>query len=192
MRNRLNGVLIACLLTLFFAASVAAQADDGTPKKRKFYHNGDIETSFDKEKNETKVELKRMNLRVSNFPGEPVLQITAYYTYPGTTPSKPQDIVIGFISQSAKKERKFQDFRELKAKFDGGETLSLGTAELVDTRSLTYSLKEVLGLYVPYDKFLKVANVEKDTFRMSIGNINFELDKKHLEAFRDLLSRTNP
>jgi hypothetical protein len=190
--NRLATTFMACVVLLLSVTFVAAQ-EDATPKKRKFYHDKDIATEYDKDKNETKVELRRSPVRVSNFPGEPVLNFTAYFVYPGKTPSKPQDVVIGFVSESRRKEKKFADARELMADI-GGKMESFGTAELVDSRNLTYSLKEVLGIYIPYEKFLHIVNVDekKDTLKMSIGNIRFELDKKQLEALRDLASRTNP
>lgn len=190
--KRLLTACVASVLLLLSATFIAAQ-EDATPKKRKFYHDKDIATEYDKGKDETKVELRRTPVRVSNFPGEPVINITVYYIYPGKTPSKPQEVVFGFVSESRRKEKKYLESREFKVEIEG-KMESFGTAEMVDTRNLTFALKEVLGIYIPYEKFLRIVNVDekKDTLKMSLGNINFELDRKQLEALRDLASRTNP
>jgi hypothetical protein len=183
---------VVVLLILLCAVSASAQDDkEGSKKKKGFQHQADIITQYDKEKNETKVELKRMIVSPLMNPREHVLNLTAYYVYPGKTPSKPQEVVLGIISLSYNRERKFQDARELTAELDGKQ-ISLGTLELIDSRGLATHYKEVMGLYVPFDTFFHLVDNKKETLQMRIGTVAFELKRDHLEALRDLASRIQP
>lgn len=183
--NRLVRASIGGLLLIVCATALVAQ---DPKKKRKFDHAADIVTEYNKDRNETKVELKQINVTFAKLRSEHQLNLTAYFIYPGKTPSKPTELVLGFISASYDRERKFQDFREFKASIDGKQE-SLGTFELIDSRFSAKVFKEVLGIFLPWDVFVRLTENKKDTMEMSIGNVRFQLDKIHLEALRDLASR---
>lgn len=191
--NRCQGTLVLVLLFVLCAVSASAQDDkEGAKKKKRGYqHQADIITQYDKEKDETKVELKRMSVPPLMNPREHVLNLTAYYIYPGKNPTKPPEVVVGFVSLSYNRERKFQDSRELTAELDGKQIV-LGTPELIDSRIMSNHYKEVLGLYVPFDKFFQLVDNNKETLQMRMGPIAFQLKREHLEALRDLASRIQP
>lgn len=172
---------------MFIVCATAAVAQD-QKKKKHFDHTGDIVTEYNKERDETKVELKQMKIVGAKINDEHVLNLTAYYIYPGKTPAKPEEIVLGFVSASYNHERKFQELRELKASLDGKQ-VSLGTMELIDSRLVSKYYKEVLGIFLPWDVFLRLIEGKKESQEMSIGNVRFALERSHLEALRDLASR---
>jgi hypothetical protein len=55
---------------------------------------------------------------------------------------------------------------------------------------LTIAIKRTLELIVPYEHLLRLANGKK--VKMTLGTFEFNLSKDHLEAIRDLASRTLP
>lgn len=189
--NRLALTLMAGALVICGCAVAVAQDSKASSKKQKFYHNANIETVYNKEKDETKVELKRMSVSVVTFPNNPQLHLTAYFTYPGKDRAKPESVVLGFVAFSTNHVWKFKDERDLFAML-GSEKLSLGTAELLDSRNQSDYVKEVMAMYVPFETFVRVVNFDKDRLNMQLGNVKFELKKNELEALRDLASRAEP
>lgn len=183
--NRYAMASIVALLLIVCATAVVAQEEK---KKRRFDHTADIVTQYDKKTDETKVELKQIKITGAKANDEHLLNLTAYYIYPGKKPAKPAEVVLGFVSASYNRERKFQDFRELKAQLDGKQE-SLGTMELIFSRLMSNFYKEVLGIYVPWDVFERLIAGKKESLEMSVGNVRFALEKVHLEALRDLASR---
>ncbi|MBV9211800.1 MAG: hypothetical protein JOZ52_14260 [Acidobacteria bacterium] len=191
--NRLVLVLMACVLLMSCCFAAAAQDDKSGSKKKpqKFYHNANIETSYDKEKDETKVELKRMSVSVVTFPNDPQLHLTAYFTYAGKNRSKPESVVLGFVAFSINHVWKFKEDRELVAML-GDEKLKLGSAELLDSSNKSDYVKEVMAMYVPFDAFVRIVNFDQNRVNLQLGNVKFELKKNELEALRDLASRAEP
>jgi hypothetical protein len=47
-----------------------------------------------------------------------------------------------------------------------------------------------LEMTIPYQQFLSLANAKR--VKMKLGEVDFDLNKDHLEAIRDLASRTAP
>ncbi len=190
--KRLTGKLLLGLLTLCFAVSVPAQ-DDKEKSKRKdgFQHLGDIITVYDKTKDETKVELKRMTVQTVMEPKAHTLHLNVYYTYPGQTPSKPKEVVVAFVSASNNRDQKFKEARDFSTELDG-KKINFGTMELVESRIMPKFYKEVLGIYLPFDDFFKIVDNNKNSLMMTVGNIRFELMRQHMEALRDLASRVEP
>lgn len=183
--NRYAKASIVLLLMIVCSTAVVAQDQK---KRRHFDHTADIVTEYNKDKDETKVELKQVKITGAKVNDEHLLNLTAYYIYPGKTPSKPAEVVLGFVSASYNRERKFQDYRELKATIDGKQE-TLGTMELIDSRLVSKYYKEVLGIFLPWDVFERLIEGKRDSLEMSIGNVRFALEKLHLEALRDLASR---
>ena len=97
-------------------------------------------------------------------------------------------MVLGFISRSNARERKFQDYRELIVTVDN-EKLALGTPELLDAKMFPHIFREVLAMNLPFETFLRIINTKQERVEMLLGHIKFELKKEHLEALRDLASR---
>ncbi len=180
---------LGCLLLVLSTSTVFAQVDSGGTTKRTFRHDQDIETQFDKKSDTTKVEIRRMLVPVISIRNDPTLNLSIYFTYPGRTPKRPESIVLGFISVTTEQVRKFQDFRELKVSLDG-KTESLGTPELLEGKILPRAYREVLAMYLPYQTFLRIINTKQERVELWLGRVNFLLNWKHLEALRDLASRT--
>lgn len=183
--NRYAIASIGGLLLFACATAVVAQEQK---KRKKFDHTADIVTEYNKDKDETKVELKQIKITGAKVNDEHLLNLTAYFTYAGKKPSKPAEVVLGFVSASYNRERKFQDFRELKAQVEAKQE-SLGTMELIFSRLMSNFYKEVLGIYLPWDVFERLIEGKKESLEMSVGNIRFALERVHLEALRDFASR---
>ena len=183
--------LVVLMLVLLSALSASAQEGKEKSKKKGFQHLSDIVTQYDKAKDETKVELKRMTVRTIMEPRAHTLHLTVYYTYPGKTPSKPKEVVVGFVSASNNRDRKFQDNRNLTAELDG-KAVKFGPFELIESRMMPTYFKEVLGLYVPFDDFFHIVDNNRETLTMSLGNVRFELTRENMNALRDLASRVEP
>jgi hypothetical protein len=190
--KHLRGKLLLGFLVLCFAASVPAQ-DDKEKSKRKggFQHQGDIITFYDKAKDETKVELKRMTVRTVMDPRAHTLHLNVYYIYPGKKPSKPKEVVVGFVSASNNRDQKFREARDFSTELDG-KKINFGTMELVESRILPGFYKEVLGIFLPFDQFFQIVDNNKDSLMMTVGNVRFEMIRQHMEALRDLASRVEP
>ncbi len=189
--KQVNGKVLGVLLVLLCFTSASAQDNKEKSKKRGYQHLSDIITQYDKAKDETKVELKRMAVRPVMEPRAHVLYMTAYYIYPGKTPSKPKEVVIGFVSNSNNRDRKFQESSDLTANLDGKE-IKFGPFELIDARSMPGFFKEVLGFFAPFDDFFHLVDNNKDALSMSLGKVRFDLTRDNLEALRDLASRIEP
>jgi len=102
-------ITVSCKLTAFAQGALAPTG------KHSQKHNGKIETTYDKAKNETVVQLRPMFIRrvtaiyETPFQNPPVggyevsgvedgLSITAFFSYLGKIPARPKVMVLGFTS----------------------------------------------------------------------------------------------
>ena len=196
MRYLAGIVLIFCLLS---GGAIFVSAQNGNlspPPKRKFRHDSKVETSFDKSKNETFVYLRMMPvndlfIKEPSFPHAPILlaggmRLSVFYYYPGKTQATPQRVNLGF-------QLGYPDLQNLSdytlvVKADD-QLINLGAMNRL-TSDPSKSAHEYVTVEsaLPYDTFLLIANAKK--VEMQVGIINFELTENHLEAIRDLASRT--
>jgi hypothetical protein len=186
--TRFKKITIAAIW-MCVSMTVAVGQDDKTGAKQKSYrHGATIETEYNKERDETKVELKQMFILRPKVNPTHNLNITAYFTYPGKQPAKPESVIMGIVSASFDRQNKFEDLRELKVQI-GTESVSFGPMELLTSRIVSGYYKEVLGIAIPFESFLRMVNGDKDSMEMSVGLARFTLDKKNLDALRDLAGR---
>jgi hypothetical protein len=186
--NRIGRVFVTLSLVAFTSFAVFAQDQSEQPKKKRGYqHLADIITKYDKKKDQTKVELQWMPVRVLMDRRDHVLRLSVYYLFPGKTPSKPEQVAVIFTSRS-QGAGKFQDKNEFSAEIDGGH-VAFGTTELLESRRMSSYYQEVLGMFVPFDKFFDLVDNNKESLSMRVGNVKFELDRAEMEALRDLASR---
>jgi hypothetical protein len=116
------------------------------------------------------------------------LNITAYFTYPGKQPAKPESVILGIVSASFDRARKFEELRDLKVGI-GSETVNFGQMELLTSRVMSGYYKEVLGIAIPFESFVRMLSANNDSMDMSVGLQRFQLEKNHVEALRDLAGR---
>jgi hypothetical protein len=116
-----------------------------------------------------------------------------YFTYPGKTLSTPKWVTIAFI-YTTNGSSEYID-HTLSAEVDN-QIIALGTMEVLKSRTIKGDHRnpsvaiEVLELPLPYRQFLILANARK--IKMRLNKRDFDLDKKDLEALKDLASRTVP
>jgi len=193
---------LAIILTSSSVYHVAAQESDPTPPaKRKFQYNGKIEKTYDESKDQTLVFFKLMRIKaVEEVPetyslkqwSDERLNISMYFAHTGKKLVTPQWVTIGFLS-STERPQKYTDYA-LVAIADK-QRLELGTMRVLQTinsarRGKLPLIKETMELPIPYRDFLRLANAKKVTLR--IGSAEFDLEKEHLEAIRDLAAHTVP
>jgi hypothetical protein len=109
--------------------------------------------------------------------------------------AQPKRILFSLTSTSL--DWKYTDFRKLTALVDG-KRLNLGPLEHVPSFTVNVSanansddfVRQGIAISLPYKTFLRIANGTKVQIRM--GPREFELEKTHLEALRDLATWTLP
>ena len=102
---------------------------------------------------------------------------------------QPKTVLFSLISTS--EDWKYTDFRKLTALIDG-KRLNLGPLEHVPSFTVNASanansddyISQGIAISLTYKTFLRIANGKKVQIRM--GPREFELEKNHLEALRDL------
>ena len=184
-------------------------AQDKTPPlvaKRKFAHDAQIETVYDKTKDQTAVVMRwyrvdwpdpdKRHLNPLGLPYEK-LDIQAAFGFGGrsltATPESVQlEIRIQYLGGSKFKAR---DTPILMAIVDG-ESISLGSTLLIANKTwveidggIQLSF-ERFSAHFKYIGLLRIATARKVSLK--IGQVEFDLQERHLEALRDLASRMVP
>src|SRR5712691_1338292 len=188
--------VVAMAIPLAFTSLHAiAQQDANTTLQRIFTHNGKIETSYDQVKEITTVRLSPMQvygepLASAKYVGSDEARFNASFTYSGRTlRAQPKRVLFSLISTS--QDWKYTDFRKLTALVDG-KRLKLGPLEHLpsftvnapaNSNSDDYISQEI-AISLPYETFVRIANGKQVQIRM--GPREFELEKNHLEALRNL------
>ena len=121
------------------------------------------------------------------------LKLTVFFSYPGQTLTTPKYVSIGFLYLALEPQQ--YENHNLKAKIDGqwvelGKMDVLGTMEVSVRTAYKRYTRRLLEMTIPYEQFLQLANAKK--VKMKLGGVEFDLTKDHLEAIRDLASRTVP
>lgn len=203
----MNKLIFLLLLLALAVVQPPAQSQGKLqpPPKKNYKYDGKIVTTYDKSKNETLVLIQLMPVKDVEDP-RPILEDTAdhprdwsrlgftmFFSYPGESATTPKDVSIGFLYEALEPDR--YKGHVLMAKIDG-ERLTLGKMEVLNTtmvnRRWAYQpyTRRTLELIVPYEQLLRLANAKK--VKMTLGSFEFNLSKDHLDAIRDLASRTTP
>jgi len=193
-------VFVFSLIVSCFGSINAQVAEQKPPAKRKFKYNGKIEETYEASKDLTTVFFKILPIKALEDPkgmneiqfSDERLEFSTYFTYKGKTLITPRWVNIGFISQT-ENPRKYVDYN-LIIKADD-QVMTLGKMKVL--AKTTYSnpgressVREIFELAIPYDQFLSIANAKK--VKVRFGSTDFNLEKNHLEAIRDLASHTVP
>lgn len=192
MRMKLTAVLILALVS-----SAVVQAQEGTTaqptpkpiKKPGYFNRARFETKYDKFKDTTTVQFKRLPLTGTSrrvLSGETLYFIGAFH-FKGQVIAMPVSVAqIGFLSES--EDWLYLRDSHLTALIDG-ERVDLGIANR-DSNVGKEKVNELLIFEVSYETLLKIANGA--TVEMQLGPREFKLKDSHLYALRDLAARMKP
>jgi hypothetical protein len=167
------------------------------PSKRVFKHTGIIKTSYDKFTDSTMVQLDPLSLLgKSAYDDKGRLDMVVMFSHKGVDLITPSYLFLGFISASEDIRFKTDYDRRLYVLADG-QRFDLGEMALNDSEfqrnkrwdNLTHYSESTWQL-IPYETFLQIVNAKN--VEMKIGNTEIRLSENHLEALRDIASRTVP
>lgn len=197
--------LIKTAATLVLLGCVSASLTQSTREPRKFKHNSKVETRTDGDRKtiylrpmlvrhkDSKIEAQFLGEARSRFLPAELLYMSAYFVTGKDSTGRPSEIVIAFRSTSMDKTP-YADTPALSVTLDGS-VLNLGAMQVLERRvddraylGANQYILESLELAVPFDTFLQLTNARK--VQAKLGSTTFEMSKEHLEAFRDLVSRT--
>ena len=204
---RLLSSIVILTSVLLCVRSVTAQSNTSSARKPKFKHQAEIISVYDQEKDQTVVVMQWYG--VSWPSGQNIynrgtavdrekyeLHIQAAFAYPGRVlRSTPQTLQLELrVKHPGKAFFKSTAMPDLQVRVDG-EVISFGGTSLLRTKTfvdvddgeLSY---EQLSAYFTYAGLHRLTKASKVT--MHIGEIELELEERHLEAFRDLASRMLP
>jgi hypothetical protein len=197
----LHASILLCLCTTVGLAQSALTP----PPKRDYKYDGKIVSTYDKSKDQTIVLIQLMPVKdvedprdiLDDTPSKPrredYLHLTMFFAYPGVQLATPQNVSIGFTYMAF--EPQMYGDHLLTAKIDGqritlGKMQVLRTQEVIVRNAYKRYTRRALELVIPYEQLLRIANAKK--VKMKIGDFEFSLSRDHLEAVRDLASRTVP
>ena len=187
--KRFTALASALLLTFAFCLSAFSQspgsARGGSPATKTSVDDSEVSSTFDKNKNETKLEFGL--LEIGGVSPQRLL-LSASTTFPGEKiRSQPKDIIF-IISVVSPGGYKYPDIMKLKVKADGKdlpETVILN----LDKRQLDESqFAETIGTRMKYEVFQKISQAK--TVEMQFENTKFQLTSDHLRRFADLVKLT--
>jgi hypothetical protein len=162
-------------------------------------HGARIESKYDGFNRETVVTLKRMRVTCGGAKGlqstlnQTCVSFVASLHCPGVQLDYVRYAKLQLIFETKDWDRRHPlNERELFVVADG-ETLRLGRMALasqdVGTNQLVEVMKEVLEVSLPYQTFSKIARAAE--VEMRVGKTTFALQKKNIDALRDLNNRVN-
>jgi len=186
MRGRalIHAVGIAVSFSLFLPCAVAQDAKLQPSVKREFKHKAKIESNYDRFEDETHVRLESKRV-LGGFMED--VKMGASFFYKGQKLSTPEYFIFLFVSDTKGWRFLSETQRELIALADG-ERLPLGTLDRDSKVRSGGWVSEIMVKEVPYETFLKIATAKE--VEMKLGKYEFKLKEEHLEALRDLVSRT--
>ena len=181
----MNKTLLTLLLV--FAASLSALAQDPAfPEKDK-----KVTTVYNDKSDTTVVRFGPMH--VFNFKtGSPFsyavedgeLRLSAFFTYKGQTLGKPQSIGLVFTSVNVPSNRwELSKQKDMEITTDTGHW-NIPDVQVVNSQKGMNLVIDSLGVSIPCEVFVKIANAKKAQFRL--GDRHFDLVKDHFAALRDL------
>jgi hypothetical protein len=177
-------VLFASALVAAAAAPSSAQdAASRPPTERRFKHSTEIFETYVSDADAVLVKSKP--IRVVGVSGGEV-ELTAEFASRGKKVTRPDSILLGFISRS--RVAKYNASTHLVLKADG-EQISFDSTQL-KIFVLDDSVIEMLFTPIPCNIFLKIANAK--SLQVNLGGLKLELTESYLEVLRDVASRTVP
>ena len=196
---------LTLIFLLVIPASGLGQGSLQPPARKNYKYQGKIVSSYDEPSDRTTVLIQLMPVKDVEDP-TPLqehsaqnprdwsrLDLTLFFSYPATTLITPTHVSIGFLYEAFEPAR-YKD-HTLSANIDG-QKLVLGKMDVLSTtkvsRRFAYKpyTRRTLELVIPYEQLLQLANARK--VKLILGEFDFNLSKDHLEAIRDLASRTVP
>jgi hypothetical protein len=200
--KRVLGMVVLTSLIFLSAASIRAQGSNSpSVAKRKYKHDAEIASVYEKAKDHTTVIMQLYRITDENtdrmlypIPQLPYIAIGAAFGYPGRllkTTAAAIDFKIRTDYEGPSLFRN-KEMPELIAVVDG-ENISLGKTSLAGSKTATTIVRprqitsELLVATFTYEGLLRLANAK--TVSMKIGQLEFKLRENHLEALRDLSSR---
>jgi len=174
-------------LLLVIASSLCAHAQDSAfPEKDKKV------TSVYNDKTDTTV-VRFGPMHVINFKtGSPFsyanedgeLRLSGFFTYKGRTLIKPESIGLVFTSVNVLSSRwELSKQKDVEITTDGGHW-NIPDVKVLNSQKDTSLIFESLGVAIPCEVFVKIANAKKAKVRL--GDRQFDLVKEHFGALRDL------
>ena len=196
--------ILFLILTVAFSQAIfvvrAQDAQFSPPAKRKFKYNGKVESTFDQSKNQSIVYFRLIPIKALEEPKETYavqfsderLEFTSYFAHQGQKLITPDWITLGFLS-ATESPKKYGD-RKLMVKMDG-QWIDFGPMKVLSTtnyarRGQLPLIQDTMELPIRYQQFLMLANANK--IKVKLGGVEFDLEKEHLEAIRDLAAHTVP
>jgi hypothetical protein len=205
MRTLVQSTMLITALVAFATVAAKQTSNLTPPPKRHYKYDGKVVKSFDKTLDQTVIALELMAIKDVEDPHSILdqsadhphqydrLQFSLGFTYPGKTLVTPKFIEVA-VMYVALDPQKYEG-HILSAKMDN-ERVELGRMS-VRYRNLVehrFSYKPytsvALEMSISYEQLLRLANAKK--VKMMLGKFEFDLDEDHLDAIRDLASRTVP
>jgi hypothetical protein len=166
--------------------SATSQPTPKPIKKPGFFSRARFETKYDKFKDKTTVQFKRLPLTGTGrrvFSGETLYLIGAFQ-FKGQALATPVNVAyLGFLSES--ENWLYLQDKHLIALIDG-ERVDLGIADRDSDIGLG-KVTELLIFEIPYETLSKIAN--GTNVEMQLGSREFRLKDNHLYALRELAAR---
>jgi hypothetical protein len=162
----------------------AAASELRFPPRGTYNHKKEIKANYDSFKDRTQVALSPLKVGAG---WEDDISLAVTYLYPGRTPAVPEKVAFWIYSSS--KDWKFLRNREVLVIADG-ERIDLGDAVRISSDVNRGSVSEVLGVGMPIQAFLKIAN--SSSLQMRVGTHELKFAADHYEAIKDFASRMHP
>ncbi len=188
-----------CLLILALQTAIAPSSSYSKPASNPLDHGGKIESRYDGFSRETIVALKKMRVTcggaksLQSALNQTCVSLAASLHCPGVQLDYVRYAKLQLIFETKDWDKRHPvDERDLFVVADG-QTLKLGKMKLVNqdvgTNKLVDVMKEVLEVSLHYQAFSKIAGASD--VEMKVGKTAFPLQRKNIEALRDLNNRVN-
>lgn len=185
-------LLLVSALTLNGSASVGQSTGDADKAAAK--SNSHIKTKYNRVKDVTIVSLKTlqlsgaMNREVTRESEYGQLDLDLQFTHPGETLTSPvAELTLTF--KGTQKNQLWQQGQPLVAVIDDQTALMLGTTGY-KSNSQTFYFEELMGISIPRDAAVKIANARTLVFQL--GSRNVRIKEEQLQDIRALVARMTP
>lgn len=204
MKKVQHAGLLLCALALGCHALAQAPTPP-VPPKQNYKYEGKIVSTYDKAKDVTAVLIQFMPVKDVEDP-RPLLEhssdkprdwaqldLTLFFSYPGRELVTPKYLSIGMIYLALDPHR--YESHTLSAKIDS-ERITFGKMDVLNTTSVMMRFaykpytRRAPEIVIPYEQLLRLANAKK--VKLKLGEYEFSLSKDHMDAIKDLASRTVP
>ena len=181
--NKLIKFTPLCLIAIFAFVSITSAQEKALESKQK--HDGKIDVTFDKEKNETTVKLNELPIFEN---GSETLSMIIVGSFPGQKPTSSQSEIL-FMLNAASKQSRYQVEPQLVVIADG-EVIRTRLMKNYGSRNNGTMVVEPLLTMTPFDVVTKMTKAKRVTFK--INSAEYPLTDNTLEALIDFVSRLTP